>query len=181
MRPHGTAAELERRRRLAVQKLQDGYTTSEVADFFEVDSRTVRRWRQEHSRRGDRGLAAKPPPGRQRKLTARRERAVLDWFRKNPRSFGFTTELWTAKRVAQVIERKWGVQFNHRYLNAWLTDRDITPQKPQRKARESDPAAIDAWRRTEWPRLQNGRDANGPLLSCSTKAECSCTRSSAVA
>jgi transposase len=172
---------LERRRRLAVQKLQEGFTTSEVADFFEVDPRTVRRWRQEHGRRGDRGLAAKPPPGRKPKLTARREQAVLGWFRQSPRSFGFATELWTAKRVAQVIERKWKVRFNHRYLNGWLTDRDITPQKPQRKARESDPAAIDAWRRAEWPRLQNGRAASGPLLSCSTRAGCSCTRSSAAA
>jgi transposase len=173
MRTPGTAAELERRRRLAVHRLQDGWKPTAVAQFLEVHIRTVRYWWAAYKRHGDAGLASKPQPGRPSKLTSRQVRQVLCWFRKNPRSFGFATELWTARRVAQVIERKWGVRYNHRYLNGWLTARDITPQKPQRKAREADQKTIDHWRHHEWPRLQNGRAANGPLLSCSTKAGCS--------
>ena len=172
MRTPGTAAELERRRRLAVQRLQDGHTASEVAEFLEVHIRTVRKWRAAHKRRGDAGLKAKPQPGRPPKLKARQVCQVLSWFRKNPRSFGFTTELWTAKRVAQVIKRKWRVRFNHRYLNAWLTNRGVTPQKPQRVAREADRQAIECWRRHDWPRLQNGRAASGPPLPFSMKAAC---------
>jgi len=110
------------------------------------------------------------PPGRPRKLNSRQERTVLTWFLKSPRSFGFPTDLWTAKRVAQVIERKWKVKFNSRYLNAWLAARDITPQKPQRISREADQDAIEKWRTHDWPRLQNGRAANGPLLFSLTNA-----------
>jgi transposase len=172
MRPIGTAAELERRRRLAVLRLQEGWAAREVAELFGIHLRTVRLWRATHRRKGDRGLRAKPHPGRPPKLTAAQARQVLTWFRKRPRSFGFSTELWTAKRVAQVIRRKWGVAFNPRYLNAWLTDRGITPQKPQRKAREADPVAIERWRTHDWPRLQNGHDASGPPLSWSTRAAC---------
>jgi transposase len=172
MRPPGTAAELERRRRLAVLRLQEGYTAPAVADILGVHIRTVRRWRATHKRKGDAALAAKPHPGRPPKLTGRQVRVVLTWFRKNPRSFGFATELWTAKRVAHLIERTWRVRFNHRYLNAWLTGHAITPQKPQRKAREADATAIDHWRHHDWPRLQNGRAASGPRLPLSTKAGC---------
>lgn len=172
MRPHGTAAELERRRRLAVGKLQEGYSAQDVADFFDVAQRTVRRWRTAHRRRGDRGLDAKPQSGRPSKLSARQVRQVLSWFRKNPRSFGFATELWTARRVAQVIRRKWAIEYNWRYLNGWLARHRITPQKPQRVAREADRQAIERWKTVDWPRLQNGRAASGPPLFLPTKAAC---------
>lgn len=170
MRTPGTAAELERRRYLAVQRLGDGYTAQEVADFLGVHLRTVRSWKAAYHHSRASGLKAKPPPGRPRKLTGGQERTVLTWFLKSPKSFGFPTELWTARRVAQVIARKWGVTFNPRYLNHWLTARGITPQKPQRVPREADRAAIDRWRTADWVRLQNGRDASGPPLPSSTSA-----------
>ena len=169
MRPPGTAAELERRRRLALSKLQDGYTVAEVAEVLGVSERAVYLW-QAAGKRGVDGVKAKPPPRRKGKLTAHQERTVLTWFLRSPKSFGFNTELWTGRRVAEVIRRKWGVDFNWRYLLGWLKDRGITPQKPQRRAREAGRNAIDRWRSHDWPRLQNGRDANGPPLSSSTRA-----------
>ena len=51
-----------------------------------------------------------------------------------PTEFGLPTELWTASRVAQVIERTYGITFHPRYLDAWLADRDITPHKPKRQS-----------------------------------------------
>ena len=173
MRTPGTAAELERRRRLAIQRLQEGYTANEVAEFLDVHIRTVRYWWAAFRRDGPKGLNARPHPGRPSKMTGTQIRQVLTWFRKNPKSFGFATELWTARRVAQVIQRKWGIEYNWRYLNAWLSDRNITPQKPQRRAREADREAIERWRTDDWPRLQNERAASGPLLFSSTKADCS--------
>lgn len=170
MRTPGTAAELEKRRFLAIERLREGYSAQEVSDFLCVHLRTVRVWQATFKKHSYEGLKAKPPPGRPRKLTDRQERTVLTWFLKNPRSFGFPTDLWTARRVAQVIERKWQVKFNSRYLNAWLTARDITPQKPQRVAREADRDAIEQWRTHDWPRLQNGRVANGLPLCSATNA-----------
>jgi transposase len=172
MRTPGTAAELERRRHLAVQKLQEGYTADDVAAFLDVHVRTVRSWWAAFRRDGPDGLTAKPHPGRPSKMTAAQMRQVLTWFRKSPKSFGFATDLWTARRVADVIRRKWGIAYNWRYLNAWLAARHITPQKPQRQAHEADRDAIDRWRTHDWPRLQNGRAAGGPPLSFSTKAGC---------
>ena len=172
MRPHGTAAELERRRRLALSKLHDGYTVPDVAEFLGVSERAVYLWQAAFAAGGDAGLAAQPPPPRPGKLTRRQEATVLGWFRKSPKSFGFATDLWTGRRVADVIRRKWGVAFNWRYLLSWLKARDITPQKPQRRAREADRDAIDRWRSRDWPRLKNGRDAGGPPLSSSTRPAC---------
>ena len=162
MRTPGTAAELERRRFLAVERLGEGYSAEEVSQFLGVHVRTVYAWQAAYKKQGEAGLKGKPQPGRPSKLTDRQERTVLTWFLKSPRSFGFSTDLWTARRVAQVIERKWGIKFNSRYLNSWLTARSITPQKPQRVSREADQKAIERWRTHDWPRLQNGRVANAP-------------------
>jgi transposase len=154
MRPFGSALELENRRRLAVTRLLEGYSQAEVARFLGVNLRTVRQWVADYRRSGDTGLAAKAPPGRTPKLSPEQERIVLGWFRKNPTEFGFPTELWTAPRVAQLIERTFGVRFHPRSLNEWLTARDITPQKPRRQARERDQDEIDRWIDEEWPRIQ---------------------------
>lgn len=165
MRTRGTAQELERRRRLAVQRVREGHSQVYVAQILGVHDRTVRRWIASYRQKGEQGLAAKPHPGRLPKLSHVKQCLVLGWLRKNPRSFGFATELWTARRVAQVIERKFGVHYNHRYLNAWLTSRGISPQKPQRQPRERDDRAIQAWIRHQWPRIQNARAAWEPIWS----------------
>ena len=170
MRPTGTAAELERRRRLALSHLDNGHSVPEIAEFLGVSERAVYYWQAAHRQHGQDGVKAKPPPPRPRKLAPAQERQVLGWFRKSPKSFGFATELWTGRRVAEVIRRKWGIDFNWRYLLSWLKDRGITSQKPQRRAREADPDAIKRWRTHDWPRLQNGRVASGPPLSSSTRA-----------
>lgn len=159
MRTKGSAEELERRRKLATERVSEGYDVTEVAAFLGVHPASVHKWWNAYQQHGSEGLAAKPAPGRPRKLTPAREAQVVNWLRKNPTSFGFTTELWTASRIAQLITRKWGIAFNPRYLCAWLTQRNLSPQKPQKRARERDEAAIDFWKTDTWPRLQNGRVA----------------------
>lgn len=170
MRPPGTAAELERRRRLALSHLQNGHAVPVVAEFLDVSERAVFLWQAAARRHGVEGVKAKPPPPRAGKLSRAQERQVLSWFRKSPKSFGFVTDLWTGRRVAEVIRRKWGIDFNWRYLLSWLKDRGITSQKPQRRAREADRDAIDRWRTHDWPRLQNGHAASGPPLFSSIRA-----------
>jgi transposase len=158
-----TDAELERRRFLAVQRVNQGYTQVEVAAFLGVTPRSVRRWMHAWRDGSWSALKAKGRSGRPPHLTSEQTTTVLGWFRQNPTAFGFTTELWTARRVAQLIQQRFGVSFNHRYLSAWLTDRAITPQKPQRRARERDQERIDRWVAEDWPRiLKKGLNA-GPM------------------
>jgi transposase len=44
MRDKGSPAELEHRRLLAVQRVLEGYSVEEVAEFLGVAPRSVRRW-----------------------------------------------------------------------------------------------------------------------------------------
>src|SRR4051812_16729333 len=132
MRSRGLPNELEHRRRLAVQRVLEGYSTQEVADFLGVDPSTVRRWLTAFRERGDRGLDARPVSGRPPKLTSTHEKIVLRWLADSPIEHGFGTELWTAPRLGQLIQQEFGVRLHPRSLSTWLRARGFTPQKPQR-------------------------------------------------
>jgi transposase len=153
MRPHGTAGELERRRRLAVERICEGWLVEDVAEFLGVTPRTVQRWVKEFRDNGDAGLAAKPHIGHPR-LTPDQEATVVGWVQRNPTEFGFGTELWTARRIGQLIEKFFHVKYNFRYISAWLSERGVSPQKPQRVPRERNPVAIGLWVRNEWSRIK---------------------------
>jgi transposase len=161
MRTPGTPAELEFRRRLAVQRLLEGYPADEVADFFDVSPRTVWRWLALAREQGLEALAARPVSGRPPKLSHTQEKIVLRWLRENPTAHGFPTELWTAPNVARLIEQELGVTLNPRYLSSWLRDRDITPQKPERAPREGDPEEIRRWLASDWPRIKKSEATAG--------------------
>ena len=163
---------MEYRRRLAVQRFSEGYSTQEVADFLGVDPSTVRRWVAAFRDQGDIGLRARPVSGRPRKLTSTQEKIALRWLTESPLPHGFETELWTAPRLVQLIREEFGVRLHPRYLSTWLRDRGLTPQKPQRVPRERDPKAIAAWLESDWPRIQKNLGGRAPTSPCSTRAAC---------
>jgi transposase len=153
---------LEYRRRLAIQRIADGYSTQEVAEFFGVDSSTVRRWLAAFRVRGDAGLLARAVSGRPSKLTSTQEKIALRWLNDSPAHHGFETELWTAARLAQLIHEEFGIGLNPRYLSTWLRQRGFTPQKPERVPRERDPEAIAAWLKSDWPRIKKKPGGRAP-------------------
>lgn len=167
MRPPGTPQELERRRHLAVRRVLEGYCAEEVADFLGVNPGSVRRWLRAFLQRGDAGLAARPATGRPPKLSYTQEKIVCRWLSVSPMDLGFLTELWSAPRLAQLIERDLGVTLNPHCLAAWLRRRDFTPQKPRRVPRERNEAEVARWLAQDWPRILDSarkRNARSMLL-----------------
>jgi transposase len=165
MRSKGTASELEARRRLAVDKVRHGWTQARVADFLGVHVVTVAKWMTHHRAQGDSGLSAKATPGRPRFLTPVQERAVLRWLADAPTAHGFRTDLWTARRVAELIRRRFGVGYHPNYLREWLSKRGCSPQKPRRRPKQRNQSAIEQWVADDWPRIQKKRRRRTPT-SC---------------
>jgi transposase len=98
---------------------------------------------------------------------------VLSWVGRDAREFGFLgflTPRWTAPRLAEAIGQELGVRFNHRYLNAWLARRRVTPQVPARPAREQDPDEVERWLRYRWPRIKKTRRPRGRRWPSPTRA-----------
>src|SRR4051794_26317994 len=116
MRSCGTPTELERRRELAVQRISEGYSAEEVADFLGVASRSVYRWHAASRRGGPAALAARPVPGRPPKLSYPQEKIVFRWLDERPTEHGLPTDLWSAARLARLIRQEFGVSFQPDYL-----------------------------------------------------------------
>ena len=57
-------------------------------------------------------------------------------------ALGFPTDLWTHRRLAALIEQRWGIHFNANYLVEWLQARERSAQKPAQPAKERDQTAI---------------------------------------
>jgi transposase len=165
MRSNGTAQELEARRRLAVQRVEDGWSQREVAAFLGVHPVTVAKWMARFRAGGEDGLAAKPTPGRPRFLTPAQEKQVIAWLADPPTKHGFRTDLWTARRVAELIRAKLNVEFHPHYLREWLRKRNYTPQKPARRAKQQNPVEIDRWLKDDWPRIEKKSKRTTPTSS----------------
>jgi len=174
MRPKGSAAELEARRRQAVAFLQDGKkSNTEVARLVGADLSSVKRWKRAVAAGGLTALAAKPNRGRSPKLSPAQRQELAAIVRASPLAAGFRTDLWTCRRVAEVIRRRFGVVYHPDHVGRVLHALGFTQQKPQRRASERDEAAIERWRKRAFPRIKK-RDASGKLPSCSLMKRVSC-------
>jgi len=157
MRPHGTPAELEKRRRRAIQKLKAGGTITEVARRTGCSHSSVIAWRNTVRKRGEAGLAAKPAPGRPPKLTARQRSRLPGLLLRGALAWGYKTDLWTTIRVASVIERKFKVRLHRAHVGRILTQLGWSCQKPERRALQRDEKAIDHWKRYRWRAIKKKR------------------------
>jgi transposase len=147
--------------------LQQGYRQAKVSQLLGVSIRSLQRWSEVFATAGQTGLAAldhRASDGRPPKLSKQQDRQVLTWLEHPATDFGFPTDLWTARRLAELIDLRLGVIMNHRYLCAWLKHRGITPQKPRQQARERDQEAIDAWVRWRWPAIKKKASICTPPL-----------------
>jgi len=151
-------------RRLTVMRASAGRSQIEVARAMGVSVRSVQRWLDAWKAQGDAGLVGGRPSGRPPRLSEQQAAQVLSWLETEASSFGFVTDRWTATRLGVLIERTFGLRFNHRYLNRWVARRRVTPQIPAPVPRERDPEAIKQWLTMDWPAMEKKAAAAGAGL-----------------
>lgn len=150
-----TAAQREERRLTASRLLRTGkLSQAEIARHMGVSEASVTRWKQRLDQHGVRGLRHRRPPGRPSRLTALQWRQLCRLLRHGAQAAGFATERWTLRRIAQVVEREFGVRYQFRALGPALRARGWSPQQPVLRAKERDDALVAAWLKRDWPRVK---------------------------
>jgi len=96
-------------------------------------------------------LKAKPHPGKPRRLTAKQRERLAKLLLQGARKHGYSTELWTLARVAEVIAVNFGVEYHPGHVWRVLQGMGWSNQKPERRARQRDEQAIATWRQQDWP------------------------------
>jgi len=154
MRPSGTARHLEQRRRRAIQLLKMGNTLSAAAIAVSASVSSVFRWRQAYQAKGMAGLRSRPTPGRPPRLSSSQKSELERILLKGPLEAGYRTDLWTLRRVAEVIEKHFGVVYHPCHVWKILVGMRWSCQKPERRALQRDEEAIAHWRRYRWPHIK---------------------------
>jgi transposase len=150
-------AGLQERRMEAARMFAHGATQAEVARTFGVSPQAASIWYRRWRQGGEPALRGAGRAGRRPRLSQAELEAVDQALGKGPEAFGFDTDLWTLARVAAVIERLTGVAYHPGHVWRLLRRLGWSLQRPARRARERDEAAIARWRAQEWPRIKGGR------------------------
>jgi transposase len=161
---------LEQRRLQAARLLRQGLTEAEVARRVGVHRQSVNRWAKQLAQGGRRALKRASRTGRPPGLSPADRKRIAQGLKRGPEALGYGTSLWTAWRVADLIERECGVKYST--VHAWRVLRGLgwTPQRPAGRAVERDEAAIKAWKRQRWPELKKTPKDGAKRSSSLTKA-----------
>jgi transposase len=147
----------EARRLQAWHLKQQGWPQRQIAEALGVSAGAVSQWMTRARQGGAAALRARPSPGAPRRLTPEQLARLPALLERGPEAYGFRGHMWTRKRVAEVMRRELGVVYHHTHVGRLLKAIRWSPQKPARRARQCDEAAITHWRDETWPALKRGR------------------------
>jgi transposase len=128
------------------------------------------RWYRAWHRGGRVALRAAGRAGRKPRVTPEQMVEVGAALRQGPRAYGFRTNLWTLPRVARVIKQVTGVQYHPGHVWRLLGALNWTLQRPAKRAKERNEAAIQHWITTRWPAVKKTLAAAAPGSSSRTRA-----------
>jgi transposase len=84
---------------------------NEVGRLLGVAPSSVMRWSKARDQYGEEGLKIRFSTGRPLRLKAREHTRVLKLLKKGALSQGFDSDLWTIERVADLLKREFGVEY----------------------------------------------------------------------
>lgn len=149
--------ELEEQRRLqAVPLFEQGLPNAEVARRLGVSRQTASGWCARWREQGAEGLKSQRP-GPAPRLTGEQRRQLAEALVAGPQAAGLAASLWTLEHIAALVQSRFGVAYHPGHLWYVLHAMGFTCQKPERRARERNEAAIRAWKEQTWPQIKRGR------------------------
>jgi transposase len=151
---------LEQRRLDAAELFAQGVIPAEIARRVGVRHQIVSQWRKAWRQGGPDALRSGGPAGRRSRLTADQLQLVTAALVKGAVAFGYSTDVWTLPRVAEIIHRVTGVAYHPHHVWHLLREQlHWSWQRPARRAIERDEGAIHTWVDERWPDLKKRHSA----------------------
>lgn len=155
-----TRAQMEERRLEGGRLLRAGkLSQSEIARQLGVTRATVQVWKKRLAEGGLRALRQRRAGGRRAKLTAMQKKELLRHLKRGAQQAGYPTDRWTLPRIAEVIQREFGVTYHPKYIGRLMRSLGWTPQVPLPRAVERDEDMIRAWLAHDWVRIKKSAAA----------------------
>jgi transposase len=152
----------------AVRAVLDGMTQAEAARVFGVHHNAVNRWIKRYREGGWAGLSEQRRgrrPGEQAALTEHQQQELMALVREStPDQLGLPGFLWTREAVAELIMQRYGLGLARTTVGGYLRGWGFSPQRPQRRALEQNPAAVARWLATEFPAIRARAKREGGVV-----------------
>jgi len=132
-------------RRLQALKLKSkGWKQYKIAEALGVSAGAVCQWFKKVSEQGAEALRHTPPPGKPARLTQAQKEQLVETLMAGPETYGFSGHLWNSKRVAWLIQFKFGVKYHRAHVSRLLREElNWSVQKPIEKATQRDEGTIE--------------------------------------
>jgi transposase len=155
-------------RKRAVQAVLGGMTQAAAARVFRVHPNAVNRWVKRYREGGVQGLAEQRRgrrPGEQAALSQWQQREVMALVREStPDQLGLSGFLWTRDAVAELIASRYGLLLARTTVGGYLRGWGFSPQRPQHRALEQNPAAVARWLAETYPAIRAQARREGGLV-----------------
>lgn len=153
----------------AVREALSGGNQREIARRYRVNRTTLTDWIEMQRQGGWEALRAKPIHGRPCHLSAEQHQKLEYFLELGAEAAGFDDDLWDCRRVAELIDRRFGIHYHVDSIPRVLRRLGYTPQKPEYRAYERDDKVVQNWVRKDWPRIKktlgSGRQSSLLLMS----------------
>lgn len=166
-----TAEQRARREKVrleAAEMIRGGATDREVARRFRVSRMSANRWRRALAAGGREALASKGAGGAKCKLSPVQVRELEAVLEAGPAIWGWEDQCWTLARIAELVWRRFKVEYTLAGLDLLLHRLGWSVQVPARRAAERDEAAVTAWKEETWPVIKGRPRTRAPGWSLRT-------------
>ena len=145
-----TRKQMEERRLSAGADLLAGMKQADVVRKYGVSRATVSTWDKIVHTEGIEGLRMRKAPGKPPKLTEQEKEKLREILIESPLAYGWETDIWTSRRVEEVIQKEFGVEYHVHHIPKLLHKLGFRPVKPKRQASEKDEEKKEEWQKTTW-------------------------------
>lgn len=137
---------------------EEGYTQRAAAKAVGVSRPEVNSWCRKYEKHGWEGLKSKKRgrrPGEQKSLRPWQCATIVNLIcDKMPDQLKLPFVLWTRAAVRDLIEQRFEITLSLVSVGNYLRNWGMTAQRPIRKAYQQNPAALERWRKEEYPVIE---------------------------
>src|SRR5258707_2483850 len=144
----------EERRERAWKLKELGWKQKDIAGALGLSERAVSQWLKRGREGGVEAIRAHPPKGMAPRLSTEQKAQIPGLLAKGAEAYGFRGDVWTARRVAEVIHRTFGVRYHRDHVGRLLREEGWRRQQPIERAAQRDEAAIKQWYEQRWPPIK---------------------------
>jgi transposase len=155
----------EERRKRAWELKEKGWQQKDIAEALGVSEGAVSQWVKRGRAGGREALNAHPATGMAPRLSTEQKAQIPGLLAKGAEAYGFRGDVWTASRVAKVIEQTFGVRYHRDHVGRLLREAGWSRQQPIERATQRNEEAIKQWSLERWPAIQKKPSRTRPLSS----------------